>query len=283
MVKIAKINNIAKAVVTNVDKNQKLPNIEGFTQPEYGYILATAVAIPGKDVAQIKVSKAPKAEGSLISRTIDKVDYVKLAKYFVKFIKDNKRLPNYIQFNSYKIKPHLFIYCCAKIVKFYAENKKLPAYCNFNSNVFNASTKTSNDEIFNYFVKTFGNVKTIDDAFLKVKDRGYAYYYDDKYSNKTCIDRIKKKWGINCTDSCQVFWHIAKALGYDVKCIHVQCSSGGHVRLKLKHKKNTDGNWINRDPAAILSDNGRPLTYIWCERGTKLAENPSWFLENVNR
>ena len=283
MVKIAKINNIAKTVVNNVNKNQKLPNIEGITQPQYGYLLAASIITPNKDISELKVTKAPNAEGSSISRSIDKADYIKLAKYFVKFIKDNERLPNYIQFKTYKIKPHLFIFCCAKIVKYYAENKKMPSYCNFNSKVFSFAPKVSNDEIFNYFVKVFGSVKTIDDAFAKVKDRGYAYYYDDKYSNKTCIDRIKNKWGINCTDSCQMFWHIAKALGYEVKCIHVQCSSGGHVRLKLKHKTNTDGNWINRDPAAILSDNGQPLTYIWCSNGTKLAENPSWFLENVNR
>ena len=105
------------------------------------------------------------------------------------------------------------------------------------------------------------------------------------YSNKTSIDRMYSKSGINCTDSCQVFWHIAKALGYDVHCIHVRCSGGdGHVRLKLKHSKHTSGNWIYRDPAAILSQNGQPLTYNWCSSNyTLLAQEPSWFLANVNR
>jgi hypothetical protein len=80
-----------------------------------------------------------------------------------------------------------------------------------------------------------------------------------------------------------VFWHIAKALGYEVKCMHVQCSTGGHVRLKLKHSKHTGGNWINRDPACVLSANGKPLTAIWCENAPLNATNPSWFLANVNR
>ena len=91
--------------------------------------------------------------------------------------------------------------------------------------------------------------------------------------------------GINCTDSCQVFWHIAKALGYDVHCLHVRCSGGdGHVRLKLRHKKHTDGAWILRDPAAVLDRNGREVSYNWCANGyTLLATDPSWFLANVNR
>lgn len=283
MTKITTINKIAKTVKNNVEKNHKLPTFDDYTQPQYAYLLAQSVITPGKDIQSIKVSKSPNPSGTYISRSVDKVDYLKLAKYFVKFIKDNKRLPNYIQYKTYKIIPKLFIYCLAKIIVFYDENKKLPSYCNFNSKVFSTEPKVSKDEVFNYFVKTFGTVKTIDEAFAKVKDRGYAYYYDDKYSNKTVIDRIKSKWGVNCTDSCQMFWHIGKELDYEVRCIHVQCSSGGHVRLQLKHPKYTEGNWINRDPAAILSDNNRPLTYIWCANGTKLATNPKWFLDNVNR
>ena len=284
MTKIATINKIAKEVKNNVDKNKKLPSsVDKYSWPKYAYLLAQSVVTPGKDIKAITVSKAPNPSGTTMSRSIDKVDYIKLAKYFVNFVKKNGRIPNYVQFKTYKIRPRLFIYAMAKIVVFYAENKQLPNYCNFNSQVFFATPKVSGDEIFNYFVKTFGNVKTIDEAFSKVKDRGYAYYYDDKYANKTVIDRIKSRWGVNCTDSCQMFWHIAKALGYEVRCIHVQCTTGGHVRLQLKHSKYTEGNWINRDPAAILSDNGQPLTYIWCANAPRLAVNPNWFLENVNR
>ena len=28
-------------------------------------------------------------------------------------------------------------------------------------------------------------------------------------------------------------------------------NSTGHIRLRLKHKKHTSGNWINRDPVAV--------------------------------
>lgn len=284
-IKIKEVNKIAKQVKKSVDENQKIPTIEGYSWAEYGYILAKSVLYPGKDVIAGKVNKAPKPSGKYISRSIYEKDYRKIAKYVVNFVKQNKRLPNFVDWNGYRIRPALYIYAFAKIVKYYADNKKAPSYCNFNSKVFEKEKPVSDDEVFNYFVETFGKVTTIDGAFEKVQDRGYSYYYDDKYSNKTSIDRIKLYYGINCTDACQVFWHIGKALGYEVRCIHVLCSGGdGHVRLQFKHPTNTGGEWINRDPAAILDDNGASLTYNWCSSGyTLLATNPSWFLENVNR
>jgi hypothetical protein len=146
----------------------------------------------------------------------------------------------------------------------------------------NSSTnKISHNEIFDYFVKVFGNVKTFDEALQKVKERGYSYYYDDVYTNKQSIDRIKSGKGVNCTDACQVFYHVAKALGYAVSVVHVYCSGtgGGHVRLVITK----NGKSYNRDPAAVLSKNGQPLNYIWCKNGKLLGTNPKWFMENVDR
>ena len=59
------------------------------------------------------------------------------------------------------------------------------------------------------------------------------------------------------------------------------CSSGGHVRLRLKHKKNTNGKWIYRDPACVLSDNGKGITCNWCMNGKILAYDPSWLLADA--
>ena len=61
---------------------------------------------------------------------------------------------------------------------------------------------------------------------------------------------------------------------------HVLCSGGdGHVRLRITLN---DGDYIYRDPACTLSDNGE--TYCnWCMNGELLAIDPDWFLENLNR
>lgn len=144
--------------------------------------------------------------------------------------------------------------------------------------------KSYSQQILEAFEAKFGSVSTIDGALAKVCDWGYAYYYDDRYSNLESINRIYRGLGINCTDACHLFWHIAKALGYEVRCIHVGCRGGdGHVRLQFRHPSRTGGSWINRDPAAVLSANGQGVSYCWCLDGTTWAIDPSWFLENLYR
>lgn len=283
------IAKMAKEVKEHVAKKYAIPpKSQGHTYPEYTYLFAKTIVSPNKDYTKKTVQKPPSTSGDIISRTIKKSDYVKLAKNLITFIDKNGRLPNYITYGGYKIRTRVYIDAFARIVNwYYTHDNKMPNYVNMNSRAFTkpSTSSASQDAVFNYFVKKFGKVNSIDEALKKVKDRGYGYYYDDVYSNKTSIDRMYSKSGINCTDSCQVFWHIAKALGYKVQCMHVRCSGGdGHVRLKLKHAKHTNGNWIYRDPAAVLSNNGKPVTYNWCTNGyTLLATNPSWFLANVNR
>ena len=139
---IKEINKIAETVKNNVEKEQKLPIISGYSFAEYGYILAKSVIYPGKDITKIKVNPAPAPTGNGISRSIDKSDYIKLAKNFVNFIEQKKQLPNFSYFLTYKIIPKLLIYCFAKIVVYYKEHKALPNYCNFNSKIFLTNQKT---------------------------------------------------------------------------------------------------------------------------------------------
>lgn len=142
--------------------------------------------------------------------------------------------------------------------------------------------KTYSQEILEYFESKFGEMGSIDDCLEAIQGNGYGYYYDDSYSNYTSINRMANGQGVNCTDSCQVFWHLAKALGYEVHCLHIGCSGGdGHVRLKLRHDNNTGGEWIYRDPASVL--NGNSISSNWCSNGVLWDTDPDWFLENVNR
>ena len=284
---------IAKKVVSYVDNEKKFPATITIDKAKYNYgtvayILASTIVNTESKYLNKVYNNAPGHTGNHIEKTLSKTEYIALARHVVSYMNTYNRCPNYVTYNTLKISPVLFVYCFAKIVIFYNANKRYPSSCEFNSNVYktNTSKKTvSSDEVFNYFVKVFGKVSTIDEALQKVKERGYAYYYDDTYTNKQSIDRMKAKKGINCTDSCQVFYHIAKALGYKVRVLHVYCSGtgGGHVRLQVKHSKHTSGNWINRDPACVLSANGKPLTSIWCSGGKLLDTNGSWFMQNVNR
>lgn len=296
------ITQLASAIKTYIEKNHKFPTSlkVGSTKYTYGqmaYLLSTSITSIGKDVTNKTVKNAPKSTGANLNEKIYASDYKDQAKRVSQYIKQHGTCPNYVTTVKSKkqARPRDFIYAFARIIVYYNKNKAWPNYALYYSNVYktttnstnsSSTTKTvSNDDVFKYFVKVFGNVTTIDGALGKVKDRGYGYYYDDTYTNKTSIDRMKAGYGVNCTDSCQVFWHIAKALGYDVHCLHVKCSGGdGHVRLKLRHKKHSNNEWFLRDPAAVLDKNGQPVSYNWCTSGyTLLATDPSWFLANVNR
>lgn len=277
----AKILKRAKEITTNVKTKYRL----GRTT-RWSYYLAKAVLNPKHNIPKIKVNNAKNPKGSKISRTISKGDYLDLAKRYVDYVEKDKdhRLPNYIEYKGLKIKPRLATLVFSKILVSYNKNGKLPSEVNVNYKAFKEPIETKN-EVYNYFVKVFGTFdNTIDGALKKVQSRGYDYYYDDVYSNKQSIDRLKQGKGINCTDSCQIFYNIMLqliALGKykKVECLHVMCSSGGHVKLRITMN---DGTKIIRDPACVISDNGKPINCYWCTN-TPIAVNPSWFLANVNR
>lgn len=224
------------------------------------------------------------ANGDTINENILKDDYLDQARRVHEYVLKYGKMPNYVTTlkSKKKVNIDLYSYCIAKILVFVKNNKQLPNYCNYNSDALKENVnpdRNYSEQIFDYFVSKFGSVSTIDGALAKIKGRGYGYYYDDAYSNKQSIDRMKNGQGVNCTDSAQVFWHIGKALGYDARAIHVKCRGGdGHVRLQFYKR---DYGWFNRDPAAVLD--GECVECIWCGNGTYLATNPQWFLNNLYR
>jgi len=260
----------------SVEKDYKLGVNE-----RWGYYFAKSILQPNKSFTQISFREAPKSTGDNLSRQIIKKDYISMAERMIKFVEENKSLPNYITCNGKKVKVNDYVYMFARILIYLHDKKAYPNYVTVNSKAFTKPTETTN-EVFEYFKDVFGSVSTIDGALGKVAGKGYGYYYDDRYSNAESIRRMKQGKGVNCTDSCHVFFNIAKALGYEVHCLHIQCRGGdGHVRLKLRHKKHTDNTWIYRDPASVL--NGGGVTSNWCMNGTQKAIDPAWFMANLNR
>jgi len=247
---------------------------------KWSYYFAKAILKPNTDIKKGSFADCKNPSGNYISRQISKSDYLKLAKNYVNYIEKNKRFPNFANYGDYQIRPRLLTIFFANILVSYAKTGKLPGEMNINSKCFTKQSETGN-VVYDYFSKVTGkSYKTIDE-FLAYISKYYVYegYSDDKYSNKQVID---KKRG-NCVDLLQMMMNWAKAKGYECKCIHVQCrvSGTGHVFGKFKHKTNTGGNWITRDPAAVAG--GHDVHKVWCEDGYKLAENPSWFLANLNR
>ena len=276
----ATIVSKAKQMKKNVEKKQDFGD-----SSKWGYYIAKAILTPKKNIRVLTFDKAVKPRGDYFSTQLRKASYLTVANWFVQSVEKNKRLPDYIKLtNGKKIKTQDCIYLFIRVLVYYNEHKSYPAYANLNSKAFVKPTETTN-EVYNYFIDVFGNFgNTIDGALKKIAGRGYGYYYDDMYSNKEAINRMNKGKGVNCTDSCHVFYNIMLQLialkkYKKVECLHIQCSGGdGHVRLRITMN---DGTKIYRDPAAVL-DSG-DVTHNWCSNGSLIATDPSWFLENLHR
>lgn len=276
----SKTLNYAEKCKQNVEKKYALG-----VSPNWCYYFAKQILNPKTSVKQIPITAPSQASGDYISRQIFKSSYMDMAERVVKFVEKNHQIPTNVKFTTqngktYKIHIRDVIYMFSRIIVYYDTNKAYPKYANVTSKSFTKPTENT-DSVYDYFVKVFGKVTCIDDAMEKIAGRGYGYYYDDVYSNKQSIDRIKNRQGVNCTDATQMMKHVADGTGKykKIDCVHVKCRGGdGHVYLKITQK---DGSVFYRDPAAVL-DSG-DITRVWCSDGTVLAINPSWWTANLQK
>ena len=242
----------------------------------WSYYMAKAIGPPHMNIKKIKINDAPNPMGKKISRQVSKKSYSKSINNFVAFVEKNHTMPNYITVDGIQVRPNVWVKFLSDILVYYDKHGKLPAEMDINSKEFKKPTETAST-VYDYFVqKTGKKPKTLDDVRNYMQYEGYS---DDKYSNKQVMD---KKRG-NCVDLLQWLMNMTDKLGYESKCIHVQCrvSGTGHVFGKFKHKTNTGNKWITRDPAAVAG--GNDIHKVWCEDGYLLAENPSWYNANRNR
>ena len=204
--------------------------------------------------------------------------------YTMALIKDNKSLdflPNYVTLkNGEEIEKAEYVDMAIRTEAYIRANKRLPAI------VYRMSKLPDyTDSTMKLFIKTFnfkGN--TIDEALAIIaKKELYSKYFDSQKTDKKTINDAKAGKGSNCVDWGQVYYRIAKSLGYDVQFAHVKCrvSGTGHIRLRLRHKKHTSGNWINRDPAAVADTTSGNVRSLWCEDGYLIAYDPSWIFTDL--
>lgn len=248
---------------------------------KWSYYFAKEILSPRTDVKKIDFEKEENHKQDKISRQIKKADYIDCAKRYVAYVEKHKRLPNYITYKTFKIKPSIICYVFAKVLLHHKKDNKLPAEVTINSKIFTKPVETNN-AVYKEFVKVTGvNLKKIDDFFDYVaKHWHYEFYFDDHKSNKQVIHDK----GGNCTDLTQVAANIAEALDYDWKTIHTKCRQSGTGHVYNKFKKKGTSTWFTRDIACIV-DEGNYC--VWCNvdtgAGFLLGENPSWWLTNKNR
>ena len=55
----------------------------------------------------------------------------------------------------------------------------------------------------------------------------------------------------------------------------MSCKRYWSYQIKAQHEKHTEGNWINRDPAAVADTTSGNVRLLWCEDGYLIAYDPS--------
>jgi len=135
-------------------------------------------------------------------------------------------------------------------------------------------------------IRTVGPIQTKLEAFLgqfnsfteyynKIKGRGYGYYYNDIKTRDQAIEALKNKTGLNCTDITQLSGDLAREMGYTVRYVRVQCTSGGHIRMQIYGKEFTE--WTRVDPAAALSVGSQhDIGRVWCDNNTAKIIDEVW-------
>ena len=274
-IKVKSIISKARTCKKNVENLQKLG-----VSDTMAYYFSKTILGAKTEVKETNIKSPSNPSGDYLSRQIKKADYVSMAERLVDYVEEHNQMPNYISLGKIRIEHKLYTYLFASALVVSIDTGYLPKEVNVSSKLFTPKTETGN-VVYDYACKKYGRkFNTLDETLAFVKAYfHYLKYFDDHKSNKEVTD---SKSG-NCTDLLQWLFNMAKAMGYECKCIHVKCrvSGTGHVFGQFKHKKHTGGKWISRDIAAVAD--GGSITKVWCADGIKLAEDPGWFMTNVNR
>ena len=191
-------------------------------------------------------------------------------------------LPAYVTCSDGKTKLYLDTYVdmANRVSAFEVLKGKSPSIVYIKAN----NTTNTSTPALDAFEKRFGKCEYIDDALAKIRGKGYAFYFSDKFTIQTTIDNIANGKGANCYDSAELGYRLAYDMNtkygrnYTVQFLHVWCpvSNYDHIRLRLK----TTGDWFYRDPASVLD--GGSVESNWCGTSNNIMEvNPSWLLTSV--
>ena len=246
------------------------------TRPRYGYF--------GREADLNTIQTAIKDRGDKVALDPLITEFVECA------IVDNTDysfLPNYVTCSDGKTKINkaTYIDMCKRFSKYEVDNGRSPSIVYLKApNSTTTSTGTSTP-VLDAFEKKFGICKYIDDALAKIRGKGYAFYFSDKFTLNTTLENIANGKGANCYDSAELFYRLAydmnKKYGrtYTAQFLHVWCptSNYDHIRLRLK---TGNGDWWYRDPSCVLD--GGSVESNWCGTSNNIMEvNPSWLLESV--
>lgn len=261
---------------------------------DYGSLTESAVKKLQKNYGLVvdgwfgtKTCKACGINGADISTTIHQIPkdvWKDMMARFDKYVKDNKKEPKimYLNFeNKYRyVTLEKFKEIKTRWDKWLKEHDNTePNFMYINKPAEGSSNASTG--IIAKMKDAIGNFTSFKEAYNLLIGRGYGAYNNDIYTQDQAIKRLKNRQGINCSDSCQLMYALAVAMGLQARYVHIICKSGaGHIVLDVKYPYGAS-TWTRIDPAAALSTSSRySWGNIWCSGGRVIGYNDGWLMSD---
>jgi len=215
------------------------------------------------------------------------------------YITSNARAPATLGTNLGKIGFNEMVYAAAFTCTHYKRNQNLPNYIEITGTGQTVTKSYEHIRAESVFRKEFVNAIGY---YNLCKGLGWKGYYDDRkdYDEELVSDRDNDHINntgdeLNCTDACQQAKKIIDILNselgdiYELHYEHVQCTSGGHVRLIIcggefdsdqypkVYIKKFGKYFVRLDMAACRQSNYEPGN-VWCPDAPVIAYDPAWVL-----
>lgn len=102
----------------------------------WAYYYAKSILKPKKDIKKIGVKDAPNPKGQSIDVKLTKKEYLERINYFVKFVEEKGRMPNFIEVKGKKVHPDIWNAYVGYLCKVYAKTGKLPSSQRIKSDIY---------------------------------------------------------------------------------------------------------------------------------------------------
>lgn len=265
-----------KRVTNFIQDNGRSPttvNVGGTTINDSAYNRMALQAIlelnnaDNSDIPIINIENAKNPASNLTNGQLQRQDYVTCASNVIKFMNDNKRIPNYLKTPIGLLSPFNIIDMYSRALNFYLDNQKLPSYINVQSvgnpdpnpspipdDIKKYLDPTANCQVSDPFITSLANqLKKAQTIFNYVRDRmSYDYYYNTR---KGAIKTIKDAIG-NCCDQTHAVNALFRAAGFPARYRHVKGRFSDGDFYHIISQVYISGKWFDCDTISNRNELG---------------------------
>jgi hypothetical protein len=271
----------AAKIADFIEKNNRLPSYvtTGSKQIKMAQFLYLSTSFTtGETKVSILDIKEQAYTKTKFSGTLTEAQYKDMASRVKKYIKDNKKTPNYATLSASSIDYYNLVYGYSKVLRFYKKNGRYPKTVSFNLSSSSPTSSSSNTDVSSnlsdYIMETkncqvndpsikqqasqlSGSTKyeTANNVFQWVRDNiGYEFYYKTKYG---AVGTLQNKKG-NCVDTTHLLIALARSDGIPSRYASGDCRfASGNVIAHVWAQLYVSGyGWLDADATSTANTLG---------------------------